>query len=114
MLNAIRFTKDFGTIIIGARHSTFQQEEINGKESIVVYIQDNGIGIPENQLQKIFQKFYELGDIITHKSGSIEFKSSGLGLGLSTAKLITELHQGKIWINSKENEGTTLFVAIPY
>lgn len=114
VLNAIRFTKDFGTIIIGARHSTFQQEEINGKESIVVYIQDNGIGIPENQLQKIFQKFYELGDIITHKSGSIEFKSSGLGLGLSTAKLITELHQGKIWINSKENEGTTLFVAIPY
>ncbi|MCK4695358.1 MAG: GAF domain-containing sensor histidine kinase, partial [Candidatus Cloacimonetes bacterium] len=114
ILNAIRFTKDFGTIIIGARRSTFQQEEIEGKESLVIYVQDNGIGIPEYELQRIFQKFYELGDIISHSSGLVEFKSSGLGLGLSTAKLITELHNGKIWINSKENEGTTVFIAIPY
>ena len=114
VLNAIRFTKDFGTIIIGARRSTFQQEEIDGKESLVVYIQDNGIGIPEYELQRIFQKFYELGDIISHSSGLVEFKSSGLGLGLSTAELITKLHNGKIWINSKENEGTTVFIAIPY
>lgn len=114
LINAIRFTKDFGTITLGARSSAFQQEEIDGKESLVIYIQDNGIGIPDNELTKIFEKFYELGDTISHKSGYIEFRSSGLGLGLSIAKLIVELHNGKIWINSKENEGTTVFIAMPY
>jgi signal transduction histidine kinase len=114
LTNAIRFTKDFGTITIGARSSTFQQEEIEGKESLVVYIQDNGIGIPESELPKIFDKFYEVGDIISHKSGNLEFRAGGLGLGLSIVKLIVELHNGKIWINSKENEGTTVFVALPY
>lgn len=112
--NAIRFTKDFGTITIGARHSAFQQEEVDGKESLIVYVNDNGIGIPEKEHEKIFQKFYELTDIISHGSGDIEFRSSGLGLGLSTAKLIANLHGGRVWINSKENEGTTVFVAIPF
>lgn len=114
LINSIRFTKDFGTITLGARSSAFQQEEVEGNESVVIYIQDNGIGIPENELSKIFEKFYELGDIISHKSGSVEFKSGGLGLGLSIVKLIVELHNGKIWINSKENEGTTVFVSLPY
>lgn len=112
--NAIRFTKDFGTITIGARTSAFQQEEIEGKESLVVYVNDNGIGVPEKEQEKIFQKFYELTDIISHSSGDTEFHSSGLGLGLSTARLIASLHNGKIWINSKENEGSTVFVIVPY
>jgi len=113
VLNAIRFTKDFGTIVIGVRHSTFQQEEIDGKETIIIYVQDNGIGIPKNELEKIFQKFYELSELYSHSSGTIEFRSGGLGLGLSTAGLIAKLHGGKIWINSKEGEGTTVFMAIP-
>jgi len=113
VLNAIRFTKDFGNIIIGARHSTFQQEEINGKETLVIYVQDNGIGIPEFELKNIFQSFYEMNDLYSHSSGYTEFRSSGLGLGLTTAQQIALLHGGKIWINSKENEGTTVFVAIP-
>jgi len=113
ILNAVRFTKDFGTITIGARHSAFQQEEVNGQESLVVFVQDNGIGIPENELENVFRKFYELNDLYAHKSGTTEFRSSGLGLGLSTAELIVKLHNGKIWLNSKENEGTTVFIAIP-
>ena len=113
ILNAIRFTKDFGTIILGVRYSAFQQEEIAGEESVVFYIQDNGIGIPQNEVSNVFQKFYELSDIISHRSGSIEFRSSGLGVGLSTAKQIVNLHDGKIWINSKKNEGTIVFVALP-
>ena len=113
VLNAIRFTNDFGTVTIGARRSAFQQEKIDGKESIVIYVQDNGIGIPEYQLKNVFRKFYELNEIYAHKSGTIEYRSSGLGLGLSTSKRIAELHGGNIWIKSKENEGTTAFVTIP-
>ena len=113
VLNAIRFTNDFGTVIIGARKSAFQSEKIDGKETLVLYVQDNGIGIPEYQLQNVFRKFYELNEIYAHKSGTIEYRSSGLGLGLATSKRIAELHGGKIWIKSKENEGTTVFVTIP-
>ena len=114
VLNAIRFTNDFGTIIIGARKAAFQQEKLDGKDGIVLFVQDNGIGIPDYQLKNVFRKFYELNEIYAHKSGTIEYRSSGLGLGLSTSKRIAELHKGNIWIKSKENEGTTVFVTLPY
>lgn len=113
VLNAIRFTNDFGSIIIGARKAAFHQEKIDGKDSIVIYVQDNGIGIPEYQLKNVFRKFYELNEIYAHKSGTVEYRSSGLGLGLATSRRIAELHGGDIWIKSKENEGTTVFVALP-
>jgi len=63
VLNAIRFTNDFGTIIIGARMAAFHQERIDGKESLVFFVQDNGIGIPEYQLKNVFRKFYELNEL---------------------------------------------------
>jgi two-component system sensor histidine kinase VicK len=114
VINAIRYTKDFGTIKIGARRSSFQNEEIDDKETIVIYIQDDGIGIPEYELENIFIPFHELSDILSHHSGTIEYKSGGLGLGLATARKIAELHNGKITIKSKEEEGTTVFIMIPF
>lgn len=113
VLNAIRFTKDFGTIVIGTRNSAFQTEKLSGRNTMVFYVQDNGIGIPEHELETVFKELYELNDIYAHSSGVIEFKSSGLGLGLSTARLIARLHHGKIWLTSRESEGTTAFVAVP-
>jgi signal transduction histidine kinase len=114
VLNAIRYTKDFGTIKMGARRSSFQNEEIDDKEAMVIYIQDNGMGIPEHELENIFIPFHELSDLLSHHSGTIEYKSGGLGLGLATAKKIAELHHGKITIKSKEEEGTTVFIMIPF
>jgi signal transduction histidine kinase len=113
VLNSIRFTNDFGTITIGARMSTFIQERLDDKDSLVIYIQDNGIGMPEHLKKEVFRKFYELNEIYAHKSGLVEYKSSGLGLGLSVVKRIVELHNGAIWIKSKENEGTVVFVCLP-
>lgn len=113
VLNAIRFTNDFGSIVIGARKAAFHQELIDGKDSLVIFVQDNGIGIPEYQLKNVFRKFYELNEIYAHKSGTVEYRSSGLGLGLSTSKRIVDLHGGNIWIKSKENIGTTVFVSLP-
>ena len=112
ILNAIRFTDDFGEINIAVRRSSFQNERINNQESVVIFVKDNGIGIPEKELDSVFKKFYELNDIYAHKSGTIEYRSSGLGLGLSTCKRIIDLNKGKIWINSKEHEGTTVFVSL--
>jgi len=114
VLNAIRFTNDFGTIVIGARRSVFPSEKINNKETLVIYVQDNGIGIPEYQLNNVFRKFFELNEIYSHKMGTVEYKSSGLGLGLAMAKRIVQLHGGFITIKSKEQEGTTVFMILPY
>jgi serine/threonine protein kinase/signal transduction histidine kinase len=114
VLNAIRFTNDFGNVLIGARRSAFPQEKIDNKETLVIFVQDNGIGIPQYQLKNIFRKFYELNEIYAHKSGIIEYRSSGLGLGLATSRRIAELHSGDIIIKSKENEGTQVFIIIPF
>ncbi len=113
VLNSIRFTKDFGKIVIGARHSAFPREKIDDKPSVVFYVQDNGIGIPVHEQENIFKKFYEVNDLWSHKSGFVEYRSSGLGLGLATSRRIAELHNGMIWVKSKEGEGTTVFIAIP-
>lgn len=114
VLNAVRFTREFGTIVIGARKSAFPQERINNQDSLVIYVKDNGIGIPEYQLKNVYRKFYELNDIYAHKSGTVEYRSSGLGLGLAISKRIAELHNGQIIIKSKENEGTSVFMIIPF
>lgn len=114
VLNAIRFTSDYGTIVIGSRLATFQQEKVDDLDSLILYVQDNGIGIPEHEQQNVFKSFYELGDMLAHRSGNVEYRSSGLGLGLSTSKRIAELHKGKIWLRSKEAEGTTVFISIPF
>lgn len=112
ILNAIRFTNDFGEISVGVRRSSFQNERINNQDAVVIYVKDNGIGIPEKELDNVFKKFYELNDIFAHKSGTIEYRSSGLGLGLSTCKRIIDLNKGLIWLQSKEHEGTTVFVSL--
>ena len=113
LFNAIRFTADYGSITLGARMAIFPYEKLDEKETIVIYVQDNGIGIPGRDQKNIFKPFYELGDIYSHRSGELEFRSGGLGVGLSIANRITELHEGKIWAQSKVNEGTIFFVSLP-
>jgi|GEM_PF-1152871 len=114
VLNAIKFTEDYGEITIGARKSRYRKEEINNKESVVIFVKDNGIGIPSYELDNIFKEFYEVADIKAHHSGLTEFKSSGLGLGLPITKTIIELYGGKMWVKSVKGEGSTFFIALPF
>ena len=96
--NAIRFTPDNGHIIIKVE---------KGLGLCEFSVSDSGIGIEENQLNLIFEKFYEVGDVLSHSSGSYEFKSGGLGLGLSTAKNIINAHNSDIEVKSKPKQGST-------
>ena len=114
VLNAIKFTDDYGEITIGARKSRFRKEEANEKESLIIYIKDNGIGIPSYELDNIFREFYEVTDIKAHHSGVTEFKSSGLGLGLPITKTIIEHYGGKMWVKSVKGEGSTFFISLPF
>jgi len=102
--NAIRFTPDGGKIIV----SSFLKEQF-----AVVTVTDTGIGIPEKELGRIFEKFYEVQDSDHHTSSRINFLGGGIGLGLWLAKGIIETHQGRLKIESKEGKGTKVSIFLP-
>ncbi|MFH1799099.1 MAG: HAMP domain-containing sensor histidine kinase [Candidatus Omnitrophota bacterium] len=104
LLNAVRFTPDKGKIIVRVKEE---------KNNVRVDVEDNGIGIPEDKIQNIFESFYEVQDASKHSSGTAEFKSSGMGIGLAIAKNIMDLHHGKIWVESKEGKFTRFVFTLP-
>ena len=65
-----------------------------------VLIGDTGIGIAENEIDQIFEKFYEAGQIEEHFTAKMAFKGKGTGLGLTIAKGIIDMHGGRIWVES--------------
>jgi signal transduction histidine kinase/DNA-binding response OmpR family regulator len=71
-----------------------------------IWVRDQGIGIPEAEFDKIFQRFYQV-------DGSSTRQFNGVGLGLAAAKEIIEVHGGYIWVDSRVNEGSTFGVWLP-
>ena len=95
--NAIRYTSSEGKIIISLKLID---------QNIEFSIQDTGIGIPKNQEEKIFTKFFRGINIM-------KIDTEGTGLGLFITKNIIEAHDGKIWFESEENKGTTFYFTLP-
>jgi signal transduction histidine kinase len=95
--NAIKFTDDGGTISVAARVDADQA---------IVSVQDTGIGIPAEEIDNIFDRFYQVEDSLTREHG-------GIGLGLAIAKGMIELCKGKIWVESVVGIGSTFFFSIP-
>ncbi len=107
--NAIKYTPDQGTVLIDG-------ESI--EDTVHVWVKDTGIGIPQEELDRIFERFYVLEDVSFHRSSKTAFKGGGMGLGLAVAKGIVEAHGGKIWAESKGHDedvlpGTTVHVLLP-
>ncbi len=95
--NAIKFTTQ-GSITV-----SFEQT----KNEAIVAVTDTGIGIPADKIEKLFTKFYRVGQAPTTES-------EGTGLGLYIAKSLVELHQGKIWVESAVGQGSTFYFSLPY
>ncbi|WP_052465468.1 sensor histidine kinase [Thermotoga profunda] len=73
---------------------------------VIISISDNGIGIPEEYQQKVFEKFFRVGS-------ALDYRTEGAGIGLTITKEIVELHGGRIWLESKVNDGSVFYVQLP-
>jgi two-component system phosphate regulon sensor histidine kinase PhoR len=111
--NAIKFTAEGGAIVVFAQ---VQAEETGSADQaatvaeqqpdreILIGVTDTGIGIPEEDLSRIFERFYK-----TDPARSRE----GTGLGLAIAKHIVQGHGGRIWVESIEGVGSTFYFSLP-
>lgn len=96
--NAIKYSQPGSTVIVSSKRTD---------GSVVVNVEDSGMGIDEKDRPHIFDRFYR-GDLARGKSGS-----GGYGLGLSIAKKIVDAHHGTISVASQPNKGTTFTVHLP-
>lgn len=96
--NAIKYSPDGGQV-------TFKV--VLFQNYIETRISDQGVGIPKESLEKIFERFYRVDKARSRQLG-------GTGLGLAIAKELVEAHGGKIWATSAEGKGTTIHFTLPY
>jgi two-component system, NtrC family, sensor histidine kinase KinB len=93
--NAVKYSPNEGRISIGSHLRSGMVE---------FYVQDSGPGIPPEERDTVFNRFYRL---------HTEHKKTGFGLGLAFCKLAVEAHNGRIWVESQPGEGCTFFFALP-
>lgn len=96
--NAINYTKTGGIGI--------SVEFLKKDNNILFTIKDTGIGIPQTQQKRVFNRFFRT-------TNALKTETEGTGLGLFIAKNIIEAHGGKIWFESKERKGSTFFFTLP-
>ncbi|WP_281614893.1 ATP-binding protein [Flammeovirga sp. SubArs3] len=99
--NAFKFTEEGGAIKL--KLNTFEKDN---QPTLSITVEDNGLGIDEKSISKIFDRFYQTGN-----ANSIRI--SGSGIGLSIAKEIIEVHEGSLSVTSKEAVGTTFVIELP-
>jgi two-component system phosphate regulon sensor histidine kinase PhoR len=94
--NAVKFTPNGGHIWLGV-------DEVEA--GVRFSVDDDGVGIPEEVLPRIFERFYK-----TDRARNL----GGTGLGLAISKHLVEGHGGKIWAESNEGQGSTFYFVIPF
>jgi two-component system sensor histidine kinase VicK len=81
-------------------------EKLADKPYIQVSVEDTGVGIPQNDLPRLFQKFFRAGNVLKKET-------EGSGLGLYISRNIIKRHGGEIWAESTEKRGSTFYFVLP-
>jgi signal transduction histidine kinase len=95
--NAIKFSGSGAVVAVRA---------IRDDESVVLSVQDHGVGIPSADLARVFERFYKVDKARVRGKG-------GTGLGLAIVRHVAETHGGRAWVESEEGQGSTFFVSLP-
>lgn len=95
--NAMKFSPDGGTITVSMRVRD---------DTVLVVIADEGIGMPPEQHERIFDRFYQI-------DGSSRRRFGGTGIGLAIVKRVIDAHKGKIWVESELNQGSAFYFTLP-
>jgi two-component system phosphate regulon sensor histidine kinase PhoR len=95
--NAIKFSGSGASVAVRAHRDD---------ESIVLSVQDHGVGIPHADLARVFERFYKVDKARVRGKG-------GTGLGLAIVRHVAESHGGRAWVESEEGRGSTFFVSLP-
>jgi YesN/AraC family two-component response regulator len=102
--NAIKFTPEKGNIYIQIETESIINK--NYSKKLILKVKDTGIGIPEEKLTNIFERFYQIDDESTRKA-------EGSGIGLALVKEYIQILKGKIEVKSKINQGTEFIIELP-
>jgi CheY-like chemotaxis protein len=105
VVNAMKFTEKGKNIYLNVSQFQGRRKSDPPYPMMIVSIRDEGKGIPQKELQKIFDRFTQIKE---------HSRSDGRGLGLTVAKQISTLHDGNIWVESEEGIGSTFFVLFPH
>lgn len=97
--NAMRYTQSGGTVELRAA--------LKDEQTIEFHVSDTGIGIPEAEQSRVFEKFFRANNAISSMP-------DGTGLGLFYAKQLVETQNGQIWFRSKEGKGTSVYFSLPF
>lgn len=95
--NSIKFSPEGGTIFVEL------QERDN---ELILIISDQGIGVPQDKLDRIFDRFYQV-------DGSSKRRFGGTGIGLALVKRIIEAHKGQVWVTSEIKKGSSFYISLP-
>ena len=98
--NAIKYTDPGGLVIVTVSWDA---------EEVIVSVKDNGPGIPEEELPRVFEHLFRGRAAVRDPNNPID----GTGLGLALAKTVIEQHGGRLWVESEEGEGSTFRFALP-
>lgn len=96
--NALKYTPVGGAVTLGAKPS--------GDDKVTIYVRDSGIGIPEDELPRLFERFYRVDKARSREMG-------GTGLGLAIAKHLVRAQGGEIWVESASQKGSTFSFTLP-
>lgn len=97
LANALKFTPEGGHVVLAAA--------LDG-DNVLISVSDNGIGIAEEDKDKLFKEFSQV-------DGSLSRRHEGTGLGLALSKRLVEMHNGRIWVESRLGEGSKFTFVIP-
>ena len=97
LTNAIKYSPPDKIITVGGRFT---------RKNVTLFVRDEGPGIPHDQIEKIFERFYRIDDKLTRRT-------QGAGLGLYLTKAIVEAHKGEISVKSQVGGGSTFYFTLP-